>query len=90
MILNQWQVFLVVSDWEPYLGRLFCIVVGALLSMGCCMFALSIDSGHVRLVLLFVCLVYFVFFRLSLKGCIHITLRFGHLTTTIVTDPLGM
>ena len=22
MVLNQWQVFVVVSDWEPYLGSL--------------------------------------------------------------------
>ena len=33
MVLYQWQVFVVVSDWEPYLGSLFCIVVGGLLSM---------------------------------------------------------
>jgi hypothetical protein len=33
MVLNQWQVFVVVSDWEPYLGSLFCIVVRGLLSM---------------------------------------------------------
>ena len=49
------------------------------------MFALSFDSGHVRLVILFVCLVYFVFFCLFIKRCLHITLRFGLLTTTIVT-----
>ena len=84
MVLNQWRVIVVVSDWEPYLGSLFCIVVGGLLSMLRCMLAQCFDSSHVRLVSLFVCLVYFVFFRLSLKRCIHITLRFSLLTTTIV------
>ena len=47
--------------------------------------ALSFDSGHDRVVILFVGLVYFVFFRPSLKVCVHTTLRVGLLTTTIVT-----
>ena len=25
MVLNQWQVLVIVSDWEPYLGSLFCV-----------------------------------------------------------------
>ena len=33
MVLNQKQVLVVVSDWEPYSSSLFCIVVGGLLSM---------------------------------------------------------
>ena len=49
-----WQVLVVVSDWDPYLGSLFCIVVCGLLSMLCCMFALSFESGHGCLVLLLV------------------------------------
>ena len=25
MVLNQRQVFVIVSDWQPYLGSLFCV-----------------------------------------------------------------
>ena len=25
MVLNQRQVLVIVSDWEPYLGSLFCV-----------------------------------------------------------------
>ena len=26
MVLNQWQVLVIVSDWEPYLGSLFVVL----------------------------------------------------------------
>ena len=28
MVLNQRQVLVIVSDWEPYLGSLFCVGFG--------------------------------------------------------------
>ena len=86
MFLNQWQVFDVVSDWEPYIGSLFCIVIRGLLSMGCCMLALSFYSGHVRLVSLFCLFSVLCVFSSIIKVCIHITLRFGPLHMTIVTE----
>ena len=80
IVLNQWQVFVVVSDWEPYLGSLFCIVVRGLLSMLCCMLAQWFYSSHVHLVSLFVLFSVLRVFSSIIKVCI------GLLHTTIVTE----
>ena len=85
MVLNQWQVFVVVSDWEPYLGSRLWIVVGGLLSMLCCMLAQCFYSSHIRLVSLFVLFSVLRVFLSIIEVCIHTTLRFGLLITTIVT-----
>ena len=39
MVLNQRQVLVIVSDWEPYLGSLFCVEFCGRLFLSLCLFA---------------------------------------------------
>jgi hypothetical protein len=47
MVLNQRQVLVIVSDWEPYLGSLFCVGFGGWL------FPVSVFYAPVRTVSVF-------------------------------------
>ena len=51
MVLNQRQVLVIVSDWEPYLGSLFCVGVCGRL------FPVFVFSAPVRTVSVFTVIV---------------------------------
>ena len=55
MVPNQSQLFIVVSDWGPYLGSHMLWIVCGLLSMASCMSALVIYSFTFVLYSLFKC-----------------------------------
>jgi hypothetical protein len=90
MVLNQRQVSLVVSDWESYLGSLFCHCgLWVIVYVSCLCQNSSHYSFTVVIRLLF--LYSFVFSCSVLSFIIksswtHTTLHFGLLLTTIVTQ----
>ena len=63
MVLNQRQVLVIVSDWEPYLGSLFCVgVCGGVVPV----FVFSAPdrtvSGFATFVILYLCSVHVIVF----------------------------
>ena len=80
MVLNQGQLSIVVSDWEPYLGSTFPSFLCGKLSLFVGTIALSFTVVFVVFIVLFGVI-------LNKKGiCTFITLHLGPVLSTAVTD----